>query len=86
MNVQSVLWKPGVSLKNKDIDELKKGLRKYPSHLMIWEAKPLAASIQALNKMGLQSLVFNPAAKVPEQGDFMTVMNSNIDKLASALQ
>jgi zinc transport system substrate-binding protein len=86
MNIQSVLWKPGVPLNNKDIDELKKGLRKYPSHLMIWEAEPLAASIQTLKKMGLQSLVFNPVANVPEQGDFMTVMNSNIDKLASALQ
>jgi len=86
INVQSVMWEPDKALTKQALDELKKGLREYPSQYMLWEAEPLEESVQALRKLELQSLVFNPSANVPRQGDFLSVMQGNVENLETAFQ
>jgi zinc transport system substrate-binding protein len=34
--------------------------------------------------VGIQSLVFDPCGNTPESGDFMTVMNANVEALEKA--
>lgn len=86
MNVQSVMWEPGKALTKQAMDEFKKGLKKFPSPWMLWEAEPLPETIQALKELDIQSLVFNPCANIPEQGDFMSVMKRNVENLEAALK
>jgi zinc transport system substrate-binding protein len=86
MNLQSVMWEPDKALSKQALDELKKGLKEYPSQWMLWEAEPLEESVQALGKLELQSLVFNPSANVPRQGDFLSVMQGNVENLEVAFQ
>ena len=51
---------------------------------MIWEAAPLDVSVEKLNSMGIGSLVFDPCANAPEQGDFLSVMRQSAENLRSA--
>jgi zinc transport system substrate-binding protein len=48
---------------------------------MIWEDEPLPESVERLKELGIQSVVFSPYGNRPAQGDFMTVMKSNIENL-----
>lgn len=86
MNLQSVMWEPDKALSKQALNELKKGLKEYPSQWMLWEAEPLEESVQALGKLELQSLVFNPSANVPRKGDFLSVMQGNVENLEKAFQ
>ena len=52
-----------------------------PSDIMLWEDKPLPEIEKKLNELGLRIAVFNPCANKPETGDFLSVMNSNIEGL-----
>ena len=61
-------------------------LAKYPAQWMIWEGEPSPASVARLQAMGVESLVFEPVANRPAQGDFLSVMARNLDNLLIAYQ
>ena len=52
---------------------------------MLWEAQPLTKVEQDLGKLGVKSIVFNPCANKPTQGDFISTMEQNINDLNGAL-
>lgn len=56
-------------------------IKKHPALWMIWESRPDNAIIERLNSLGIKSVVFDPCANRPEQGDFISVMRRNIDNL-----
>ena len=51
---------------------------------MIWEGEPKGKTKALLRERGIQSLVFNPAANTPDNGDYLEVMNKNADNLKGA--
>jgi hypothetical protein len=51
---------------------------------LIWEGEPVRASVDKLKMLGVHSLVFDPYGNVPAQGDFMTVMQRNVEDLRRA--
>ena len=63
---------------------LKAILAKHPAKWMIWEGAPAPESVTKLEASGVKSLVFDPCGKVPDKGDFMSVMKVNIDGLEKA--
>ena len=81
LNLESVMWEPGEDPGNNLWEELAYGLEAHPARWMIWEGEPLAASKKRLISMGVGSVVFDPCANAPEQGDFKSVMRRNIDNL-----
>ncbi|MEL6384177.1 MAG: hypothetical protein AAFQ89_17330 [Cyanobacteria bacterium J06626_18] len=40
-------------------------------------------SVERLQELGVASVVFDPAGNVPETGDFLTVMQANVENLRS---
>ena len=58
--------------------ELQDLLKRYAAKWMIWEGQPLPEIAAKLAEMGIQSVVFDPCAGKPEQGDFMSVMKQNV--------
>lgn len=84
INMQSVHWEPkevlGVSQWNGLLDVLKT----HPAKHMLWEARPLAQSVSQLNESGLMSIVFSPCANKPTEGDFLSVMQDNVEGLEAA--
>jgi zinc transport system substrate-binding protein len=53
---------------------------------MIWEGEPAAESVRRLEEIGLGSLVFDPCATTPADGDFLSVMRANVAALAEAFR
>lgn len=84
LNLKALLWEPEQTLDEKALGDLKALLQKHPAKWMIWEGEPSDANIAALKAKGLQSLVISPCANRPEQGNFLSVMQRNIEALEKA--
>lgn len=81
LNLKSVLWEPDVIPDKVQWQELQTLLKAHPAKWMIWEAEPEPASVEKLRAIGISSVVFSPAGNTPETGDFLTVMQANIENL-----
>ena len=86
LNLQSVLWEPEVMPEDDQWNTLQALLAKHPAKWMLWEGEPMAGSVEKLQTLGVQSLVFDPCGNTPEQGDFLSVMQQNVENLRQAFQ
>lgn len=84
LNLQSVLWEPEVMPDDAQWEALQSILQGHAAGWMLWEGDPLPASVQKLQALGVQSLVFDPCGNTPEQGDFLSVMQQNVARLGQA--
>ena len=46
---------------------------------MIWEANPNKETVTKLKTMKINSFVFTPVANTPDTGDFLSIMQQNIE-------
>ncbi|MHC4323026.1 MAG: metal ABC transporter solute-binding protein, Zn/Mn family, partial [Planctomycetota bacterium] len=81
INGKSVHWEPDVLPDESMWKELTELVESHPAKWMIWEGQPLAEIVSKLAEIGIQSMVFDPCAGKPEQGDFMSVMKQNVTEL-----
>ena len=86
LNIVSLHWEPDQVPNDRQLTELRGILKQHPAQWMIWEGEPVRASVDKLKTLGVDSLVFDPCSNSPDQGDFMTVMRSNVDNLRKAIQ
>ena len=84
LNVISVHWEPGQVPSDSQLREFKEILKQHSARWMIWEGEPVQASVAKLKTLGVDSLVFDPCGNVPARGDFMTVMQRNVEDLRRA--
>jgi zinc transport system substrate-binding protein len=84
LNIVSVHWEPDQVPDDEQWVALKAILKQHPAKWVIWEGQPIQTSVDGLKALGVDSLVFDPCGNVPEQGDFMTVMRSNVQDLRKA--
>ena len=81
LNIKSVHWEPDQVPSRNQWGELQVGLKGHPAQWMIWEGDPLPDTVEMLKSNGIQSVVFNPSANVPEQGNFLSVMRENVENI-----
>jgi len=81
LNIKSVHWEPDQIPSRNQWGELQAILNNHPAQWMIWEGEPLPATVETLKSNGIRSVVFNPSANAPEQGDFLSVMKQNVENL-----
>jgi zinc transport system substrate-binding protein len=74
LNGRSLHWEPQEAPHLDDIESMKEG---HPARWVIWEAEPMADSVQTLEAHGYSSVVFDPCGNVPENGDLLSVMAAN---------
>ena len=86
LNIKSVHWEPDEIPTNEQMMDLNRILKEHPAKWMIWEGKPLQESVERLQAIGLDSLVFDPCGNTPHQGDFLSVMRQNVDNLKLAFK
>jgi zinc transport system substrate-binding protein len=86
LNLKSVHWEPDETPSFQQWQNLKRTLIDHPAKWMVWEAAPDKATVAKLKFMGVKSLVFDPCANAPNQGDFLMVMKQNIRNLKSAFR
>jgi zinc transport system substrate-binding protein len=81
INGKSVHWEPDVMPDETLWKELADLISTHPAQWMIWEGRPLPEVVAKLAEMGIQSVVFDPCAGKPDQGDFLSVMKENVAAL-----
>ena len=86
LNIKSVHWEPDETPTNGQILELNRILKEHPAKWMIWEGKPKKESVEGLQDIGMNSLVFDPCGNTPDQGDFLDVMRQNVENLKAVFQ
>jgi zinc transport system substrate-binding protein len=86
LNVEMMMWEPDEYPDSAEWNNFQKVLKDHPAKWMIWEGEPLKESSQRLKELGIESLVFAPCMNKPPKGDFLTVMQTNIDNLPITLQ
>jgi zinc transport system substrate-binding protein len=84
--MKSVHWEPDEVPSDAQWAELQGILKGHPAKWMIWEGEPMQTSVDRLEAAGIKSLVFDPCGNVPDQGDFLSVTNQNVENLKSAFQ
>ncbi len=84
MNLHSVMWEPDVFPDQSQWNALKQLAEKHAVQWMVWEGEPLVESVARLRQLGIRSIVFSPGANVPEEGDFLAVMQDNVAALRQA--
>jgi hypothetical protein len=52
--------------------------------VLLWEAEPLRQTAARLETLGVKSLVYDPCAAAPENGDFLSVASANAQALEEA--
>ncbi len=81
LNLESVHWEPD-ELPNAnawaEFDEL---VSRRPAKWMIWEEQPMAETMKRLQLKGIKSVVFAPCGNTPEDGDYFSVMQQNVESL-----
>jgi len=83
INGRSLHWEPGIEPGTRDWIELGKLLQAHPAKLMVWEETPLDSTRGRLTEMGVQSVVFNPAANPGKPTDYFEMMNKNTDQITA---
>ena len=82
LNLRAVTWEPGTYPDASSWQAFKSLQAVHPAHWMVWEDEPLDRTRESLSNSGVNIVVFKPGMNRPAQGDFMTVMQANIEALA----
>ncbi len=85
LKIHSVHFEPGEMPAEKQWQEFDHLLEHYPSKIMLWEDEPLSEVKEILSSKGVEVKVFNPCGNRPDSGDFMEIMNVNINRLQTGL-
>ncbi len=86
LDLRSVHWEPDELPHAPQWAELGAMLSGHPATVMIWEGEPNPLSVKELGKRGVSSLVFDPCANMPTDGDWLSVMRGNVDRLTTAVR
>ncbi len=86
LNIRSVHWEPDEIPTREQWIELRDILKDHPAKWMIWEGDPIPEPVERLKTLGINSLVFDPCGNEPEQGDFLAVMQKNVENLKMVFQ
>jgi zinc transport system substrate-binding protein len=85
INGKSVHWEPDEEPSTPDWIGLQQTVRMHPATIMIWEDKPLKSTAQRLSDAGINAVTFHTAANRSAEGDFLGIMRTNAERIASLL-
>ena len=79
------MWEPDALPPDAEWAALQSLLDAHPARVMLWEGAPVQETATRLQSLGIDVVVFSPAGNRPEAGDFMTVMQENLQQLEAAI-
>lgn len=85
LDMTSVHWEPDTEPSQVGWAELAHIKAHHGAQLMLWEDAPLDSVVSKLDALGIASVVWNPTSNLPEAGDFLSVMESNLEGLEAYL-
>ncbi len=86
INGESVHWEPDEVPSIPDWIALQQIRNLHPATIMIWEDEPLQETRARLANVGIVNVPFRTVANRPEEGDFLSVMRDNIERLHRSLR
>ena len=78
---RSVHWEPDAMPTIAQWQALEDILAEHPARFMLWEDEPLPKVRNRLSAMGLSVVVYRTLGNRPAQGDFLSVMRTNVDAM-----
>jgi len=78
-------WEPDETPSDEEFAELEQELAARPAKLMLWEDEPTAETRERLEAMGLTIVVYRPCGRAPSEGDWLSQMEANLDRLIAAI-
>lgn len=84
LNAQSVPWEADEVPTEKQWKEFKTMLEEHPAKWMVWEGEPIEQNVKRLDELGLRGVVFSPCGAPPDEGDYLQVMQKNVENLRQA--
>jgi zinc transport system substrate-binding protein len=84
LHLEDMQWEPDSMPEEAEWQRLRLVTERFPAQWMIWEKRPLSEISERLDAMGIATLVFDPTANRPPQGDFLEVMQQNVGNLSRA--
>jgi len=84
LHIEELQWEPDVVPGDAEWQGLRYVTESFPAQWMFWEKQPVPEIVRRLDAMGIGTLVFNPCANHPRQGDFLDVMQQNVQNLSEA--
>jgi zinc transport system substrate-binding protein len=86
LNMKSVHWEPDVDPDPTGWRDLERKRGDHKATIMLWEAQPASGTARRLAENGVATVVFDPCASRPPDGDFVSVMRDNLSRLEAALK
>ncbi len=84
LNLRSVHFEPDEAPSASAWRDLSTLASAHPARLMLWEAQPMPETEARLrDEMGIASVVFDPCGATPTEGDLLSRMRENVDRLPS---
>ncbi len=83
--IEPLEWEPDMEMEESDLADLKALLKKHPAKWMIWEEEPTPENVAAIAELGVGSVVFDPCANLPEEGDWLSMMQANVEAFENLL-
>jgi len=81
LNLKSMHWEPDEMPADDEWAKLDKLLESHAAEWMVWEAPPSDSIRQQLVDRGIHCATFLPLGNVPHKGDYLSVMNENVENL-----
>jgi zinc transport system substrate-binding protein len=81
LNLKSLMWEPDAMPTETEWQGLTELHQGHPATWMVWEGRPAPEIGERLQQLGIQGTVFDPCAKRPPGGDFLSVMFNNLENM-----
>lgn len=85
LDLPSVHWEPTETPSAREWQRLDRRLRQRPVTWMIWEDEPTEETAAELSDRDIGIIVIDPAFHPPTEGDFLSIMRENIERVRLAL-
>ena len=86
LNIKMLMWEPDIYPGSQEWEPLQELIKNHPASWIIWEGEPVDASVSRLAEMNVSGNVFSPCFSRPGKGDFLSVMQRNINNLTAILK
>lgn len=80
-NLRSLNWDPQTPPSPSQWDALAKLREKHPAKWMLWPGRPPQTTREKLATLGIRCVVFVTCAQKSDEGDYLTVMRANLERL-----
>jgi len=81
LNLRAVLFEPDAFPDEAGWTALEHLLAEHHATTMLWEGEPTSETAARLREMGIETVVFDPCGNRPATGDYLAVMEANVESL-----